>query len=65
MLSETSLLPLLKTCPQPLALSLLSRKVKGEDRQYLYRIECTPHPLQLAIDYNKAARINLLKASAD
>src|SRR6202008_2223202 len=49
----------LRSCPAP-SLRLLDRRVKGEDRQYLYRVECSGETWQLEVDYNKAARINRL-----
>lgn len=51
---------MLHPCPRPLQLDLLERHTKGEDRQYLYRVACGATPLLLAIDFNKAARINKL-----
>ena len=50
----------LQPCPQPLALSLLERSTKGEDRQYLYRVACGAGSLLAEVDFNKAARINRL-----
>jgi hypothetical protein len=50
----------LHTCPAP-ALRLLDRRVKGEDRQYLYRVDCGAETWQLEVDFNKAARINRLE----
>lgn len=56
---------LLRRCPRPLALELLSRQVYGEDRLYVYRAACRPLPLRIAIDFNKAARINRLEIAED
>jgi hypothetical protein len=56
-----SLGALLRPCPQAFHLDLLERHTKGEDRQYLYRIGCGPTPLLMAVDFNKAARINKLE----
>jgi hypothetical protein len=50
----------LRGCAQPVRLTLLERKTKGEDRQYLYRAACAPQALLVEIDYNKAARVNRL-----
>jgi hypothetical protein len=50
----------LRSCNAPLALELLERKTKGEDRQYLYRARCAGGDLMVEIDFNKAARINKL-----
>lgn len=50
----------LRSCNEPLALELLERKTKGEDRQYLYRAHCAGGDLFVEIDFNKAARINKL-----
>lgn len=50
----------LRPCPQPIGLTLLERKTKGEDRQYQYRASCGAQAWQVEIDFNKAARINKL-----
>jgi hypothetical protein len=50
----------LRSCPAP-ALRLMDRRVNGEDRQYLYRVDCGEQTWQLEVDYNKAARINRLE----
>ncbi|MCE3263006.1 MAG: hypothetical protein K0R43_2085 [Pseudoduganella sp.] len=55
----------LKRCPRPLALELLSRNVNGEDRLYVYRARCRPQALRIAIDFNKAARINRLELAPE
>lgn len=55
----------LKRCPRPLALQLLSRTVNGEDRMYVYRAICQPQALRIAIDFNKAARINRLELAPE
>jgi len=49
----------LHSCPAP-SLRLMDRQVKGEDRLYLYRVDCGMESWYLEIDYNKAARINRL-----
>lgn len=55
----------LKACPRPIALELLSRNVNGEDRLYVYRAKCRPQALRIAIDFNKAARINRLELAPE
>jgi hypothetical protein len=55
----------LKGCARPIALELLSRNVYGEDRLYVYRATCQPHSLRIAIDFNKAARINRLELAPE
>jgi hypothetical protein len=50
----------LRGCLAP-SLRLLDRRVDGEDRQYLYRVDCGDQTWQLEVDYNKAARINRLE----
>ncbi|SFG70278.1 hypothetical protein SAMN05518865_116111 [Duganella sp. CF458] len=56
---------LMKGCPRPLMLELLSRNVNGEDRLYVYRATCQPQALRIAIDFNKAARINRLELAPE
>ncbi|MGW8392417.1 hypothetical protein [Pseudoduganella sp. HUAS MS19] len=56
---------LLKACPRPLRLELLSRNVNGEDRLYVYRANCQPQALRIAVDFNKAARINRLELAPE
>ena len=51
---------LLRKCATLPELELLERTTKGEDRQYLYRARCAGTPLLVAIDFNKAAKINRL-----
>lgn len=58
--AETAMGATLRSCNEPLALELLERKTKGEDRQYLYRARCNGGDLFVEIDFNKAARINKL-----
>ena len=55
----------LRPCPRPIALALLERSTKGEDRQYLYRAACGQQGLLVEIVFNKAARINKLAVRAD
>ena len=55
----------LKNCPRPFALELLSRSVNGEDRMYVYRAKCRPQALRIAVDFNKAARINRLELAPE
>ncbi len=55
----------LKGCARPLTLELLSRNVFGEDRLYVYRAKCQPQSLRIAIDFNKAARINRLELAPE
>ncbi|MGO4377901.1 hypothetical protein AB4Z19_06505 [Pseudoduganella sp. RAF19] len=50
----------LKGCDAP-SLRLLDRRVKGEDRQYLYRLNCGNAVWLLEVDYNKASRINRME----
>jgi hypothetical protein len=50
----------LQPCTPNMALELLQRTTKGEDRQYLYRLPCGGKPLLVQIDFNKGARINRL-----
>jgi hypothetical protein len=56
---------LMKGCSRPLVLELLSRNVNGEDRLYVYRAKCQPQALRIAIDFNKAARINRLELAPE
>lgn len=49
---------LLRKCATGPELELLERTSKGEDRQYLYRARCAGTPLLVAIDFNKAAKVN-------
>jgi hypothetical protein len=56
---------LMKGCSRPLLLELLSRNVNGEDRLYVYRAKCQPQALRIAIDFNKAARINRLELAPE
>jgi hypothetical protein len=51
---------LLRACPAPIALDLLERTTKGEDRNYLYRAPCGATPLLVEINFNKAARVDRL-----
>ncbi|NRR33533.1 hypothetical protein HSX11_25485 [Oxalobacteraceae bacterium] len=51
---------LLKSCTKPPALVLQQRSTKGEDRRYDYRVDCGAAPLQLHVEFNKAARVNVL-----
>jgi hypothetical protein len=55
----------LGNCTRPFALELLSRSVNGEDRMYVYRARCRPHALRIAVDFNKAARINRLELAPE
>jgi hypothetical protein len=55
----------LRSCPRPLALELLARTVNGEDRMYVYRAKCRPQALRIAVDFNKAARINRLELAPE
>ncbi|XLZ71503.1 hypothetical protein ABT364_05910 [Massilia sp. SR12] len=55
----------LQGCARPIALELLSRNVNGEDRMYVYRAKCQPKALRIAIDFNKAARINRLELAPE
>lgn len=64
-LAAPGLPALMKGCPRPLALELLSRNVNGEDRLYVYRAKCQPQALRIAIDFNKAARINRLELAPE
>jgi hypothetical protein len=50
----------LRACPIPLALDLLARSTKGEDRNYVYRVRCGAAPLIAEISFNKAARVDRL-----
>lgn len=50
----------LRPCATPPALELLSRTTKGEDRNYLYRALCSHTPLLVEINFNKAAKVDLL-----
>lgn len=50
----------LRPCATPPALELLSRTTKGEDRNYLYRALCSNMPLLVEINFNKAAKVDLL-----
>ncbi|KQZ28046.1 hypothetical protein [Duganella sp. Root1480D1] len=56
---------LMKGCSRPFALELLSRNVNGEDRLYVYRAKCQPQALRIAVDFNKAARINRLELAPE
>jgi hypothetical protein len=49
---------LLQKCATVTDLELLERTTKGEDRQYLYRARCASTALLVAIDFNKAAKVN-------
>ncbi len=64
-LAAAGLPGLMKACARPLALELLSRNVNGEDRLYVYRAKCQPQALRIAIDFNKAARINRLELAPE
>ena len=55
----------LNSCPRPIALELLSRNVFGEDRLYVYRTKCGRQWLRIAIDFNKAARVNRLELAPE
>jgi len=55
----------MKGCVRPLQLELLSRNVFGEDRLYVYRAKCAPQMLRIAIDFNKAARVNRLELAPE
>ena len=55
----------LQGCRRPMALELLSRNVNGEDRLYVYRAKCQPKALRIAVDFNKAARINRLEIAPE
>ena len=50
----------LQPCATPLALELLARTTKGEDRNYLYRALCSNAPLLVEINFNKAAKVDRL-----
>lgn len=54
----------LRPCSKPLALQLLARGTKGEDRDYRYRALC-PTPLVVEIVFNKGGRINHLSVQAE
>ncbi|WP_028105168.1 hypothetical protein [Pseudoduganella violaceinigra] len=64
-LAAPGLAATLKGCARPVALELLSRNVYGEDRLYVYRAKCQPQALRIAIDFNKAARINRLELAPE
>lgn len=64
-LASPGLQAAMKGCARPLALELLSRNVFGEDRLYVYRAKCQPQTLRIAIDFNKAARINRLELAPE
>jgi hypothetical protein len=64
-LAAPGLAAALKGCSRPIALELLSRNVNGEDRLYVYRARCRPQALRIAIDFNKAARINRLELAPE
>jgi len=64
-LAVPGLAALLKGCHRPLVLELLSRNVNGEDRLYVYRAKCQPQALRIAVDFNKAARINRLELAPE
>lgn len=64
-LSAPGLTAALKGCPRPLVLELLSRAVNGEDRLYVYRAKCQGQALRIAIDFNKAARVNRLELAPE
>ncbi|WP_342116944.1 hypothetical protein [Pseudoduganella sp. OTU4001] len=64
-LSVPGLSAALQGCSRPFALELLSRNVNGEDRMYVYRAKCKPKALRIAVDFNKAARINRLEIAAE
>lgn len=55
----------MKGCTRPFQLELLSRNVFGEDRLYVYRAKCQPRSLRIAIDFNKAARVNRLEVAGE
>lgn len=56
---------LLRKCATSAELELLDRTTKGEDRQYLYRARCAGTPLLVAIDFNKAAKVNRFSVSEE
>jgi hypothetical protein len=64
-LSAPGLPSALHGCPRPLVLELLSRTVNGEDRMYVYRAQCARQAVRIAIDFNKAARINRLELAPE
>ena len=64
-LAAPGLAAAMKGCTRPLALELLSRNVNGEDRLYVYRAKCQPQALRIAVDFNKAARINRLELAPE
>ncbi len=64
-LAVPGLSAVLQGCSRPFALELLSRNVNGEDRLYVYRAKCQPKPVRIAIDFNKAARINRLELAPE
>lgn len=64
-LADPGLAAAMKGCSRPFVLELLSRAVNGEDRMYVYRAQCAPRPLRIAIDFNKAARINRLELAPE
>jgi len=50
----------LRGCSAP-ALRLADRQAKGEERQYLYRLDCGAEVWQLEVDYDRTARISRLE----
>ncbi len=64
-LADPGLAAAMKGCRRPFELELLSRTVNGEDRLYVYRAKCAPQPVRIAIDFNKAARINRLELAPE
>jgi hypothetical protein len=64
-LSAPGLQATLAGCPRPLELALISRNVNGEDRLYVYRAKCQRQAVRIAIDFNKAARINRLELAPE
>ena len=64
-LAVPGLSAMVKGCARPFVLELLSRNVNGEDRLYVYRAKCQPQAVRIAIDFNKAARINRLELAPE
>lgn len=55
----------LAPCGTTPALELLRRTTRGEDREYVYRAPCGGNALLVAIDFNKAGKINKLEVQLE
>ena len=55
---------LLRPCSPVPTPTLLQRHTKGEDRMYVYRIDCKDKPLLVDIDFGKGSRIKRLEVRA-